>query len=103
MVEYAKGKSAYGFCERCGLRYALADFKSEYVKGVEKKNRVCHECWDADHPQNFVGTFKVSDPQALRRPVPEIGADSINAFPTVTAELRGLYVATVIGRVTITS
>jgi len=103
MTEFAKGKSAYGFCERCGFRYDLGEFKSEFVKGIEKKNRVCSDCWDSDHPQNFVGTFKISDPQGLRRPVPEIGTDSINAFPTVTAKPRGLYVAIVIGRVTITS
>ena len=31
---------------------------------------VCSECWDPDQPQNQLGRFPVSDPQALRNPRP---------------------------------
>jgi hypothetical protein len=38
-------------------------------------DKVCPECWDPDHPQNWVGILgsqKVSnDPQALREPRPD--------------------------------
>lgn len=38
-------------------------------------SKVCKECWDPDHPQNWVGIIgsqKVSnDPQALREPRPD--------------------------------
>jgi len=103
MTSFASGRNAYGFCERCGLRYDYAEFKAETVKGVPKNNRVCPECWDGDHPQNFVGTFKIEDPQALKRPVAEINTDAINAFPTLYVRPYGMYTSVIIGSVRVTT
>jgi len=103
MTTYATGKNAFGFCERCGLRYDIRDLKAETYKGNIKSNRVCGPCFDEDHPQNFLGTITVDDPQALRRPVPEIGTDAINAFSDVRSKPYGVYVATVIGIISVST
>lgn len=96
MSQFAIGKLAYGFCERCGLRYDLREFKAEMVKGNSKNNRVCPDCWDPDHPQNFIGTYRIEDPQGLKRPVPELGTDSINSFLPVTVRLNSILMVQVL-------
>jgi len=80
-MSFATGKHAYGFCERCAQRWPLGDLKAEQYKGADKRNRVCPDCWDEDHPQLFVGTFKIDDPQALQRPVPDIDLSAVNSIP----------------------
>lgn len=65
-MSYAKGEHAYGFCDRCAFRYDLKELKSETVNGVPQSNLVCPECWDEDHPQNFLWRVKVDDPKPLR-------------------------------------
>jgi len=66
VASYAKGKKAFGFCDRCGFRYDLRDLKSETVNLVSTNLLVCEECWDPDHPQNMLGRIRYDDPQALR-------------------------------------
>jgi hypothetical protein len=68
---YARGKKAYGFCDRCSFRYPLDDLKYERVNGVRSGLRVCPTCIDPDHPQRFLGRFPVNDPQALKDPRPD--------------------------------
>ena len=68
---YAAGKKAFGFCDRCGFRYALRKLKKEVVKTKVTGLLVCPECWSPDHPQLLLGTFPVYDPQALRNPRPD--------------------------------
>lgn len=80
MTVYARGLRAYGFCERCGFRYDLKDLRSETFKLNPLNNRVCQDCADEDHPQDWVGTIKIHDPQALRRPAPDIGVDDSRGF-----------------------
>lgn len=70
MASYAKGKKAFGFCDRCGFRYDLKDLKPETVNLVSTNLLVCEECWDPDHPQNMLGRIRYDDPQALRNPRP---------------------------------
>ena len=70
MASYAKGKKAFGFCDRCGFRYDLKDLKPETVNLVSTNLLVCEECWDSDHPQNMLGRIRYDDPQALRNPRP---------------------------------
>ena len=36
--------------------------------------RVCEECWEPDQPQNYLGSFPIYDPQALRDPRTDTGA-----------------------------
>lgn len=70
-VPYAKGKRAFGFCDRCGFRYDLGELQFQPVRGRNTNLKVCHECLDQDHPQLFLGMIPVNDPQALRDPRPD--------------------------------
>ena len=84
-VQYASYKKAFGFCDRCAQRYPLKSLKKYYVMGKLINDKVCPECWDPDHPQNWVGIIgsqKVSnDPQALREPRPDTNRnDSCSDF-----------------------
>ena len=72
---FASEKKAFGFCDRCGFRYGLKQLKTYMIMGKRINMRVCPECWEVDHPQNWVGVIgaqKVAnDPQALRNPRPD--------------------------------
>jgi hypothetical protein len=71
-VPYAKGRRAFGFCDRCGFRADLAKLYLQPVKGRNTNLKVCRECLDKDHPQLFLGMFPINDPQALYNPRPDI-------------------------------
>lgn len=84
-VQFASYKKAFGFCDRCAQRYPLKKLRKYYVMGKLINDKVCPECWDPDHPQNWVGIIgsqKVSnDPQALREPRPDTNRnDSCSDF-----------------------
>jgi len=74
-TRFASYERAFGFCDRCGQRYDLKHLKKYFIMGKLINSKVCPECWDPDHPQNWVGIIgsqKVSnDPQALREPRPD--------------------------------
>ena len=70
-VPYAKGRRAFGFCDRCSFRYDLAKLYLQPVKGRNTNLKVCRECLDKDHPQLFLGMFPINDPQALYNPRPD--------------------------------
>lgn len=78
-VRFASYKRAFGFCDRCAQRYDLRKLRKYYIMGKLINSKVCPECWDPDHPQNWVGIIgsqKVSnDPQALREPRPDTNRD----------------------------
>lgn len=71
MAKYANPAKARGVCDRCGFAYRLSQLREEFVRGRSNGLRVCRECWDADHPQNWVGTVDTSDAQAARHARPE--------------------------------
>ena len=74
-VRFASYKRAYGFCDRCSQRYDLKQLRKYFILGKLINNKVCPECWDPDHPQNWVGIIggqkATNDPQALREPRPD--------------------------------
>ena len=74
-TRFASYKRAFGFCDRCGQRYDLKKLKKYYILGKLINAKVCPECWDPDHPQNWVGIIggqkSANDPQALREPRPD--------------------------------
>ncbi len=70
-VPFARGKRAFGFCDRCGFRYDLGRLTFQPVKARNTNLKVCRECLDKDHPQLFLGMFPVNDPQALKDPRPD--------------------------------
>lgn len=74
-TRFASYKRAFGFCDLCGQRYDLKVMKKIYILGKLINTKRCTECWEIDHPQNWVGIIggqKASnDPQALREPRPD--------------------------------
>jgi hypothetical protein len=65
---FASGRISISICDRCGFQYLLKELQYEVVKQKRTGLLVCSECWSPDHPQLMLGTFPVSDPQALRNP-----------------------------------
>ena len=70
--QFASGKWAIAECDRCGQRYMLKELRTQTVKTKPYKVKVCHECWDPDHPQLQLGMYPVNDPQAVREPRPDV-------------------------------
>ena len=80
----ARGKYAFGFCDKTGFRYDLNDLVDEYKNGVKTGLRVGKDVFDPDHPQNFTGRVRIDDPQSLRNPRPENKSEPVNfRFPAV--------------------
>ncbi len=71
MSSFASGKHAFGECDRCGWRVKYTQMQDDVVRGRPTDLKVCPECKDVDHPQNWIGQIKVGDPQGLKdaRPV----------------------------------
>ena len=69
---FARGKLAFGFCDVCNFRYALADLKKLVVKQKETSIKACPDCWTPDQPQLQLGLYPVNDPQAVREPRPDV-------------------------------
>ena len=80
----ARGKYAFGFCDKTGFRYDLNDLVDEYKNGVKTGLRVGRDVVDPDHPQNFTGRVRVDDPQSLRNPRPENKSEPVDfRFPAI--------------------
>ena len=85
---YLNGKKIPGICERCGRRVALANLNPETERGRSKNNAVCSECFDPDHPQNWVGSRAVADKQSVPDAQPEpdrLAANILFGFDPVGA------------------
>ena len=70
-MSYARGKYAFGFCDKTGFRYPLSDLVPEFNNGVKTGFLVGRDVVDPDQPQNFLGRVKINDPQSLRNPRPD--------------------------------
>lgn len=83
-TRFASEKRAFGFCDKCGFRYDLKQLRQYAIMGKIINSRVCPECWDPDHPQNWVGIIgaqKVSnDPQALYNNRPDTNLNDSRGF-----------------------
>ena len=82
---FASGKYAIAECDRCAQRYKLKELHTQTVKTKPYKIKVCHECWDPDHPQLQLGMYPVDDPQAVREPRPDVSylASGNNGYQAV--------------------
>lgn len=67
----ARGKYAYGICDKTGFRYDLNDLVFEARNGVKTGLRVGKDVVDLDHPQNFLGRIRTDDPQSLMNARPD--------------------------------
>ena len=87
MAKYAKGKYAFGFCDRTGFRYKLKNLVPQIKAGRMTGLMVGKDMLDKDQPQNFLGRLgDYADPQAIRDPRPDLSQDTsrkLSAFDPV--------------------
>ena len=100
-MSFAKGKYAFGYCDKTGFRYDLKDLVDEVSNGTKTGFRVGNDVVDPDHPQNFLGRVRIFDPQSLLNPRPERFTESVTiTFPTFDAEtLTRINVGFGVGRI----
>ena len=67
----ARGKYAYGICDKTGFRYKLNELVFEVRNGIRTGLRVGKDVADPDQPQNFIGRVKINDPQSIRDARPD--------------------------------
>jgi hypothetical protein len=104
MVAYARGKHAFGFCDKTGFRYKLTDLVWEYNNGQRTGFRVGRDVVDPDQPQNFLGRVKINDPQSLRDPRPDTSQAEANALWGWNPVWNpAQYMVTSVGSVTVTT
>jgi len=102
-MSYAKGRHAFGFCDRTGFRYPLKDLVPEYRNGVKTGFLVGRDVVDPDQPQNFLGRIKINDPQSLRNPRPDTSLLASRAIVGFDPVGNPAVISTgLVGRVTIT-
>ena len=97
-TRFASYKRSFGFCDLCGQRYDLKVMKKIYIMGKLINTKRCTECWEIDHPQNFLPILAPpklnNDPQALREPRPDTNRnDSCSdfAFSPVATQQANIY------------
>ncbi len=100
-MSFAKGKYAFGYCDKTGFRYDLKDLVDEVNNGTKTGFRVGNDVVDPDHPQNFLGRVRIFDPQSLLNPRPERFTESVTiTFPTFDVEtLTRINVGFGVGRI----
>ena len=67
----ARGKKAWGICDRTGFRYPLKDLVAEYVDGRPTGLLVGKDMVDEDHPQLRLSDIDASDDESLDDPRPD--------------------------------
>ena len=95
-TRFASSKGKIAFCDLCGQRCDLDKLKKIYIMGKLINTKRCPECWDPDHPQNFIPILAPpklnNDPQALREPRPDTNRnDSCSNFaynPVATQQVN---------------
>ena len=103
-MSFAKGKYAFGFCDKTGFRYPLKDLVPEYNNGVKTGFLVGRDVVDPDQPQNFLGRVKINDPQSLQNPRPDTAQDaSRELFGWNPVWNPAQYMVGSVGRVTVTT
>lgn len=97
--KYTSGKYALGICDRCGQTFKLKELRNEIVKRSMTSTKVCSECFDPDHPQNFLGEYPVYDPQALKDSRPD--SAELSDSRGLLIPVRQVAARATVGRVTV--
>lgn len=118
---FSSGKFAISECDRCGFRFKLKELRELIVKTKKVPIKVCHQCWEPDHPQLLLGMYPVEDPQAVRAPRPDNsyygtspggdggsrqiqwGWSPVGGGNSITASPNSLVAAVAMGIVSVTS
>jgi len=69
--QFASGRKAHGFCDRCNFRCQLSALKKLIINERLTNIKVCPTCYEPDQPQYRIGRVDPNDPQALRDPRPD--------------------------------
>ena len=102
MTKYARGKKAFGFCDRTGFRYPLNELVYETKNGTRTGSRIGKDVVDPDHPQNAIGRVRTDDPQSLYNPRPDPLTDrGLYGFNPVGNP--AIYITSHVGKVTVTT
>ena len=92
MPKYARGKLAYGFCDRCGQRYPISELNYQIIDGFRSNLLVCRHDMDIDHEQLRTETVRTDDAIDLKDPRPDLSLEESRAFsgfnPIVDSTLR---------------
>jgi|TARA_R100000544_G_scaffold35759_1_gene23345 hypothetical protein len=80
MSNFASGKKAIAYCDRCSFEYPYNDLRFEIFNQKRTGYRVCDECLDVDQPQLQLGKYATDDPQALLNPRPDRGLTESRRF-----------------------
>ncbi len=103
-MSYAKGRYAFGFCDKTGFRYPLSDLVPEFKNGTKTGFLVGRDVVDPDQPQNFLGRLKIFDPQSIRNPRPDTSeAESRRLFGFNPVWNDGQYMTLEVGTVTVST
>lgn len=94
--DFASGKRAHGFCDRCGFRANLREMRKLVINDHVTNLKVCESCWEPDHPQYHINRVDTRDPQALREARPDI---SMNSSRMLYVHLQGTVVTLSPGRI----
>lgn len=70
-MAYAKGKYAYGICDRTGFRYPLKDLRNQVKDQKRTGLLVGKDVLDKDQPQLQLGRIRTNESQSLRHPRPQ--------------------------------
>jgi hypothetical protein len=95
-AKFATGKFAWGVCDVCGMSFKLRELRGTTVRGNPTGILSCPDCWDLDHPQNFLPYAITTDPEALRVARPESYVQS-RRLPCVIP-IYGLAAQTFVGQ-----
>jgi len=100
----ARGKYAYGYCDRTGFRYPLRDLVPEIFNQRPTGFLIGKDVVDPDQPQLQVGKLLLDDPKPLINPRPDRSLDEsriLSSFDPVGQV--GLGMTSSVGRVTVTT
>lgn len=69
--QFASDKRAIAECDICGFQYKLKELRRIMENHRATSVKACPECWNAEHPQDDLGRYRVEDAQAIRDPRPD--------------------------------
>jgi len=59
-------------CDVCGQKWYRRELRYQVIAAKSTKVLCCPDCWDLDNPQLLVGRIKVTDPNPIYEPRPDI-------------------------------
>lgn len=100
----ARGRRAWGICDKTGFRYLLKDLVFEYKNGKRTGMRVGRDVADKPHPQEErLRDIVTDDPRPLHEPRPDTHREGLFGWAPVGNPADALRLSGGYCRVTITT